>query len=91
MTSYYDKWEENVTESNRKEQRWLGWKVTVGKYGGSYDKGCIFDLDGTLTNTLDSLEYSVNETMKEIGMPQITKEQCRQFVGDGARFCLNGH
>ena len=30
-------------------------------------KACIFDLDGTLTNTLDSLEYSVNETMKEIG------------------------
>ena len=27
-------------------------------------KACIFDLDGTLTNTLDSLEYSVNETMK---------------------------
>ena len=54
-------------------------------------KACIFDLDGTLTNTLDSLEYSVNETMKEIGMPQITKEQCRQFVGDGAKVCLNGH
>ncbi|CBL26279.1 hypothetical protein RTO_17070 [[Ruminococcus] torques L2-14] len=42
MTSYYDKWEENVTESNRKEQRRLGWKVTVGKYGGSYDKGLYF-------------------------------------------------
>ena len=36
-------------------------------------KACIFDLDGTLTNTLDSLTYSVNETMKEIGLPQITK------------------
>lgn len=51
-------------------------------------KACIFDLDGTLTNTLDSLEYSVNETMKEIGRPQITKEQCRQFVGDGAKVLL---
>ena len=51
-------------------------------------KACIFDLDGTLINTLDSLEYSVNETMKEIGMPQITKEQCRQFVGDGAKVLL---
>ena len=51
-------------------------------------KACIFDLDGTLTNTLDSLEYSVNETMKEIGMPQITKEQCRQFIGDGAKVLL---
>ena len=53
-------------------------------------KACIFDLDGTLTNTLDSLEYSVNETMKEIGRPQITKEQCRQFEME-RRFCLNGH
>lgn len=51
-------------------------------------KACIFDLDGTLTNTLDSLEYSVNETMREIGMPQITKEQCRQFVGDGAKVLI---
>ena len=51
-------------------------------------KACIFDLDGTLTNTLDSLEYSVNETMKEIGLPQITKEQCRQCVGDGAKVLL---
>ena len=51
-------------------------------------KACIFDLDGTLTNTLDSLEYSVNETMKEIGMPQITKEQCRQFVGNGAKVLI---
>ena len=50
-------------------------------------KACIFDLDGTLTNTLDSLEYSVNETMKEIGMPQITKEQLEME----RRFCLNGH
>ena len=48
-------------------------------------KACIFDLDGTLTDTLDSLEYSVNETMKQIHMPQITKEQCRDFVGNGAK------
>ena len=47
-------------------------------------KACIFDLDGTLTDTLESLTFSVNETMKEIGMPEITEEQCRQFVGNGA-------
>ena len=51
-------------------------------------KACIFDLDGTLTNTLDSLEYSVNETMKQIHMPQITKEQCRDFVGNGAKVLI---
>ena len=30
-------------------------------------KSCIFDLDGTLTDTLDSLTFSVNLTMKEMG------------------------
>lgn len=48
-------------------------------------KVCIFDLDGTLTNTLDSLVYSTNETLVELGLAQITKEQCRMFVGNGAK------
>ena len=39
-------------------------------------KSCIFDLDGTLTDTLDSLTFSVNLTMKEMGLPEITREQC---------------
>ncbi len=51
-------------------------------------KACIFDLDGTLTDTLESLAFSVNETMKEIGMPQITEDQCRQFVGNGAKVLI---
>lgn len=51
-------------------------------------RACIFDLDGTLTDTLDSLEYSVNETMKETGMRPITKEQCRAFVGNGAKVLI---
>lgn len=48
-------------------------------------KVCIFDLDGTLTDTLESLTYSVNETLKELGLKEITDGQCRQFIGDGAR------
>ena len=51
-------------------------------------KACIFDLDGTLTDTLDSLSYSVNETMKEIGLPEITEEQCREYVGNGAKVLI---
>lgn len=51
-------------------------------------KGCIFDLDGTLTDTLDSLVFSVCETLKEMKLPAITKEQCRAFVGNGARKLL---
>ncbi len=51
-------------------------------------KACIFDLDGTLTNTLESMTYSVNLTLKEMGLSQITKEQCRMFVGNGARVLI---
>ena len=51
-------------------------------------KACIFDLDGTLTNTLESMTYSVNQTLKEMGLSQITKDQCRLFVGNGARVLM---
>lgn len=51
-------------------------------------KACIFDLDGTLTNTLESMTYSVNLTLKEMGLAQITKDQCRMFVGNGARVLI---
>lgn len=51
-------------------------------------KACIFDLDGTLTDTLESLTFSVNETLKEMNLPEITMEQCRAFVGNGARVLM---
>ena len=51
-------------------------------------KACIFDLDGTLTNTLESMTYSVNLTLEEMGLSEITKDQCRLFVGNGARVLM---
>lgn len=51
-------------------------------------KACVFDLDGTLTETLESLTLSVNLTLKEMGLSEITDQQCRLFVGDGARVLL---
>ena len=50
-------------------------------------KACIFDLDGTLGDTRESLVYSVGRTLKEMGLPGITREECIRFVGNGAR-CL---
>ena len=55
---------------------------------GKMYKACIFDLDGTLTDTLESITYSVNLTMERMGLPPITMEQCRRFVGNGARKLL---
>lgn len=43
-------------------------------------KACIFDLDGTLTDTLESLTYSVNETLKELKLSAITGEIGRAHV-----------
>ena len=51
-------------------------------------KACIFDLDGTIGNTLDSMVYSVNLTLKEMGLPEISREQCQEFVGNGARVLM---
>lgn len=51
-------------------------------------KACIFDLDGTLTDTLESLIYSVNLSLEEMGLQKISGEQCRSFVGNGARYLM---
>lgn len=51
-------------------------------------KACIFDLDGTLTNTIESLVYSVQATLDEMGLTRITKEQTQRFVGNGARVLM---
>ena len=50
-------------------------------------KACIFDLDGTLTDTLESLTYSVNETLEELKLKKITQEQSdRTCLGGRRRF-----
>ncbi|MCQ2479905.1 MAG: HAD-IA family hydrolase [Clostridia bacterium] len=44
---------------------------------------CIFDLDGTLTNTLEDLKNSVNYALQSEGLPLRSKEEIRRFVGNG--------
>lgn len=44
----------------------------------------IFDLDGTLLDTLEDLTDSVNYAMKQFGMPTHALEAVRTFVGNGA-------
>ena len=51
-------------------------------------KCCIFDLDGTLVNSIYALQRSVNETLKIWGFREITLEETRQFVGDGYKKLL---
>lgn len=43
----------------------------------------IFDLDGTLVNTLDDIAASVNYAVGRLGKPQLTTDAVRRYVGDG--------
>ena len=44
----------------------------------------VFDLDGTLLNTLEDLTDSVNHAMRQFQLPEHTIEEIRTFVGNGA-------
>ena len=49
-------------------------------------KCCIFDLDGTLVNSIHALTYCTNESLKRCGVEkQVTEEQMMHIVGDGYR------
>ena len=45
----------------------------------------IFDLDGTLLNTLEDLAASVNYALKTNGYPQRTTNEIRTFLGNGVK------
>ena len=48
-------------------------------------KLAIFDLDGTILDTLEDLADTVNYALKGHGYPQRTIEEVRRFVGNGIR------
>ena len=45
----------------------------------------VFDLDGTLTDTLADLANSVNHSLSEFGFPARSTDEVRSFVGNGVR------
>jgi len=46
-------------------------------------KAVIWDLDGTLLNTLDDLAASTNAALAQNGLPLRTTDEVRQFIGNG--------
>ena len=48
----------------------------------------IFDLDGTLLNTLDDLADSTNYAMVKFGLPERTVSEVRCFVGNGVELLI---
>lgn len=48
----------------------------------------IFDLDGTLLNTINDLAASCNYALRSCGMPGRTVDEVRRFVGNGVRLLM---
>ncbi len=48
----------------------------------------IFDLDGTLLNTLDDLAASCNFALRSYGLPEHSVDDVRRFVGNGVRLLM---
>ena len=51
-------------------------------------KAILFDLDGTLLDTLEDLSNSVNRVLAERGFPTHDLDRYRYFVGDGAMMMI---
>jgi phosphoglycolate phosphatase len=49
----------------------------------------IFDLDGTLVNTLEDIAASVNYTLARLGSPLLPLDTVRQYVGDGIEMLMS--
>ena len=47
--------------------------------------GILFDLDGTLLDTLADLHHCVNYALKQHGCPERSLAEVRRFIGHGAR------
>ena len=48
-------------------------------------KGIIFDLDGTLVDTLDDLTDSMNAALVQVGRPARPRQECMGMIGHGLR------
>ena len=48
----------------------------------------MFDLDGTLVDSLDDIAFHLNAALTDHGLPTHTREQISQWVGQGSRYLV---
>lgn len=51
-------------------------------------KACIFDLDGTLADTLESMSYVTNIILRKFGLKEMPTENFKYYCGEGARMLM---
>lgn len=54
----------------------------------SYIKALVFDLDGTLADTIPAITEAVNMTLSQLGFPNRTIEEVKSFIGKGPRHLI---
>lgn len=74
----------NPGTQTRRGKRWRG-HPTPRKEAIMTYKAAIFDLDGTLLNTIEDLHTSINYALHTNGFPEQTLEQTTSNVGNGVR------
>ena len=65
----------------------------MGRREANYTEACVmqhiqaalFDLDGTLTNTLQDIADAMNRALAQHGLPGWTTEEYKYLVGDGVK------
>jgi len=60
-------------------------KDSAGDFKPKKYKAVIFDLDGTLLNTLDDIAESMNTALREFGFPAHSLDEYKYMVGHGLR------
>lgn len=51
-------------------------------------KLCIFDMDGTLVNTIDTIAYFGNTTLQNFGFKTIPTDEYKMMIGNGSRILI---
>ena len=51
-------------------------------------KTAVFDMDGTVLNTLGDLTYAMNYALRHFGMREVQGEEMKKNLGNGARYLV---
>ena len=52
-------------------------------------KAVLFDMDGTVLDTLADLTNAINHTLSDYGMPLLDKRRVAQYLGNGAAYLMS--
>ncbi len=53
-------------------------------FSAAFPKAFVFDLDGTLVDSVPDLTWALNAALKDMSLPQVTQAHVRTWVGNGS-------